>query len=124
MNRTDVDESAQQAASHHERRSAGRGGWQGAVEHGGVELARLREAGANIGSQIQEQARKRPYVVIGAAAGLGFVAGSLLGSRLGQVLLAAGVGYVVRNVLQDGAVERLQDALDRLGKPAREQMAR
>ena len=63
-----------------------------------TEIARLREVGRNLGGQIDEQVRKRPYVGLGAAAGVGFVAGSLLGSRLGQVLLAAGIGYAAKRV--------------------------
>jgi hypothetical protein len=42
---------------------------------------------------------KRPYVFVGGAAALGFFAGSLLGSRFGQLVLAVGLGYIARNVL-------------------------
>jgi len=86
-----------------------------AEDAGPDEMARLREIGRNLGSQIEEQVHKRPYVVVGAAAGLGFVAGSLLGSRLGQVLLAAGIGYVAKNVLEGNiGVERIQEGIARL----------
>lgn len=81
----------------------------------GLDVARLREAGKNLGTQIEEQVQKRPYVVIGAAAGIGFVAGSLFGSRLGQMLLAAGLGYVAKNLLAgDISVERLQEKLEEM----------
>jgi hypothetical protein len=54
-------------------------------------------------------------VVIGAAAGLGFVAGSLFGSRLGQVLLAAGVGYLAKNVLEgDIGIDHIKEGIERL----------
>jgi hypothetical protein len=83
-------------------------------EHG-LDVARLREVGKNLGEQIGEQVQKRPYVVIGAAAGIGFVAGSLFGSRLGQMLLAAGLGYVAKNLVGgDLDVERLREKLEEL----------
>jgi hypothetical protein len=83
-------------------------------EHG-LDVARLREVGRNLGEQIEEQVQKRPYVVIGAAAGIGFVAGSLFGSRLGQMLLAAGLGYVAKNLVAgDIDVERIQEKLEEL----------
>ncbi len=118
MNR-EVDEHGQRAQQQQQATSYARSGHgtarAGHANDARLELARWREVGRNLGSQIEEQARKRPYVVIGAAAGAGFVLGSLFGSRLGQVLLAAGIGYVVKNVV-DGeiAVERLQESLEKL----------
>lgn len=83
-------------------------------EHG-LDVARLREVGKNLGAQIEEQVQKRPYVVIGAAAGIGFVAGSLFGSRLGQMLLAAGLGYVAKNLVEGNVdIERLQERLEEI----------
>ena len=83
-------------------------------EHG-LDVARLREVGKNLGAQIEEQVHKRPYVVIGAAAGIGFVAGSLFGSRLGQMLLAAGLGYVVKNLVEGNVdIERLREKLEEI----------
>jgi len=80
-----------------------------------IEMDRLREVGRNLGGQIDEQVRKRPYAVLGAAAGFGFVAGSILGSRLGQVLLAAGIGYAAKRVLGgDFSIERVQAELEKL----------
>ena len=80
-----------------------------------VQFERLRDAGRNLGVQLEEQVHKRPYVVLGAAAGAGLVAGSLFGRRLGQVLLAAGVGYVARNVVGGGFdIDRIQAGLERL----------
>jgi len=100
MNRTTTNE---ESRTHQQRR-----------EHG-LDVSRLREVGKNLGEQIEEQVQKRPYVVIGAAAGIGFVAGSLFGSRLGQMLLAAGLGYVAKNLLAgDIDVERLQEKLEEL----------
>jgi hypothetical protein len=83
-------------------------------EHG-LDVSRLREVGKNLGEQIEEQVQKRPYVVIGAAAGIGFVAGSLFGSRLGQMLLAAGLGYLAKHLVAgDIDVTRLQEKLEEL----------
>src|SRR3974390_686219 len=81
-----------------ERRGAGRAGRMGAPDMGAAaELApRLREGARHLSGQVREQARKRPFVALSAAAGAGFVAGSLLGSRLGQVLVAASVGYFAK----------------------------
>jgi hypothetical protein len=83
------------------------------------EMDRWREVGRNLGAQLEEQLQKRPYVVVGAAAGIGFVAGSLFGSRLGQMLLAAGLGYVVKNVLEGQGVESLQAGLEKLTADSR-----
>jgi ElaB/YqjD/DUF883 family membrane-anchored ribosome-binding protein len=118
MNRTDIDEHTQHASGHDERKRTRHAGHEaGATEKGKIEMTRLREAGKNLGVQLEEQVRKRPYVVIGAAAGVGFVAGSLFGSRLGQVLLAAGLGYVAKNVLEgDIGVERIQEGIERLAQ--------
>jgi len=102
MNRTDIEDQGQRTQQDEKRRSKkGDRTAQGhaASDEGGMEIERLREVGRNLGTQIEEQMHKRPYVVVGAAAGAGFVLGSLFGSRLGQVLLAAGIGYVVKNVI-------------------------
>jgi hypothetical protein len=80
-----------------------------------IELDRLREVGRNLGNQIDEQVRKRPYAALGAAAGFGFVAGSILGSRLGQMLLAAGIGYAAKRVLGgDFSLDRIQAEIEKL----------
>jgi hypothetical protein len=84
-----------------------------------VEMDRLREVGRNLSGQLDEQVRKRPYMVVGAAAGFGFVAGSILGSRLGQVLLAVGVGYAAKHVLGgELGLDKLQAGLERLAGEA------
>lgn len=112
MNRTNIEEQGQRAQQEGRRARIGE---RVRREGEGVDVARLREVGRNLGAQIEEQVNKRPYVVIGAAAGVGFVAGSLFGSRLGQVLLAAGLGYLAKNVLNgDIGVERIQEGLEKL----------
>jgi hypothetical protein len=122
MNSTNIDES--QARPHEaagSRRSERTGRTEGA-EPGSrrrIKLDRLREVGRNLGVQLDEQVRKRPYVVLGSALGVGFAAGSVLGSRLGQVLLAAGVGYVAKHFLgPDFGIERIQATLEKLASEA------
>ncbi len=112
MNRTNIGESTEPFAS--EARRGERARRESESEHRRVEVERLREAGRNLGAQIEEQVRKRPYVVLGAAVGIGFVAGSLFGSRLGQMLLAAGVGYMAKDMVGGEGFERLQEGLERL----------
>ena len=66
-------------------------------------------------TQLAEQVEKRPYVAIGAAAGVGFVVGSSVGSRMGQMLLAAAIGYAVKNVIEgDVGVEQIQERIETL----------
>jgi ElaB/YqjD/DUF883 family membrane-anchored ribosome-binding protein len=118
MNRTSSEEHPNpNANSEAEERKGRRSRREGRApeETRNVDMAKLREVGRNLATQVEEQARKRPYVALGAAAGIGFVAGSLFGSRLGQVLLAAGIGYVAKNVFGgDLALERLQENFEKL----------
>jgi ElaB/YqjD/DUF883 family membrane-anchored ribosome-binding protein len=120
MNRTDVQERSQQPTGQEQRTStsgetATRHGSQSREAGRRLEMDRLRAAGKNLGTQLEEQVRKRPYVIIGAAAGAGFIAGSLLGSRLGQLLIAAGIGYAAREALEGGAgVDRIREGIEEL----------
>jgi ElaB/YqjD/DUF883 family membrane-anchored ribosome-binding protein len=115
MNRTESHHRSQQPTEQEERTSTRGAGREARNDRAKAEMARLREAGKNLGTQLEEQVRKRPYVVIGAAAGLGFVAGSLFGSRLGQVLLAAGLGYLAKNVLEgDIGIDHIKEGIERL----------
>jgi ElaB/YqjD/DUF883 family membrane-anchored ribosome-binding protein len=127
MNRTNIDD-PQKSHRAHEHAATSRAERAQTAEHDHgddarlkTQIARLREAGRNLGEQIDGQVRKRPYVALGAAAGVGFVAGSLFGSRLGQVLLAAGIGYAAKHAL--GAdlglgLDRIHSALERLTREA------
>jgi hypothetical protein len=74
-----------------------------------LEVDRLVAVSRNLGRQLEAQVRERPLVALGAAAGVGFVAGSLLGSRLGQIAIALGIGYLAKNLVngEPGGVERL-----------------
>jgi len=119
MNRTNIDDTQQphKAHEHAGPRRAERGAVadQDRAQRRKSEVDRLREVSRNLGSQIDEQVRKRPYVVLGAAVGVGFVAGSLFGSRLGQVLLAAGIGYAAKHALGgEVSLDRIQAGIERL----------
>src|SRR5579871_3022746 len=48
-----------------------------------------------------EQARERPYVFLGAAAGIGFVLGGGLASRLGATLLGMGSRLAASRLLEE-----------------------
>jgi len=116
MNPTDLEHSG---TSPQERASGPSGGRRRRAsddrERRRLEISRLRDVTRNLGAQIEEQVGKRPYFVIGAAAGIGFALGSLFGSRLGQVLLAVGLGYALKNALAgELGVERIQAGLERL----------
>jgi ElaB/YqjD/DUF883 family membrane-anchored ribosome-binding protein len=133
MNRPNADDSQQQPPRGQERAQAqggrradaGSSADSSAAARRPMEIDRLREAGRNLGSQIDEQVRKRPYVMLGAAAGFGFVAGAVLGSRLGQVLLAAGVGYAAKRVLGgDFGIERIQAEIEKLAGEAERRSGR
>jgi hypothetical protein len=112
MNRTSSGEGTQHAQEREGRPGRAK---LGVDEPGGDEMARLRAVGRNLATQLAEQIEKRPYVAIGAAAGVGFVLGSLVGSRLGQMLLAAAIGYGVKNVVQgELGVEQIEERLESL----------
>ncbi len=112
MNRSDLENQAERAAR------AERFGEHRAAEarraRRTIEMERLKQVGMNLGGQVDEQVRKRPYVVVGAAAGVGFIAGSLFGSRLGQMLLAVGIGFALKSMLEGELTpEGLRERLDK-----------
>jgi len=117
MNRTDTPEPPPQPTGQDQRTSTRDARREARSERARIEIDRLRAAGRNLGAQLQEQARKRPFVVMGAAAGLGFVAGSMLGTRLGQLVLAAGIGYAAKDILEgEFGVDRITEGVERLAR--------
>jgi ElaB/YqjD/DUF883 family membrane-anchored ribosome-binding protein len=48
-----------------------------------------------------EQARERPYVFLGVAAGVGFVLGGGLASRLGSTLLGVGSRLAASRIMEE-----------------------
>jgi hypothetical protein len=123
MNPTSSNESHNTTESHEGNGNARNGRARSSQAQGprrrSVDLARWIEVGRNVGAQMEEQVRKRPFVVLGATIGVGFAAGSVLGSRLGQWMVAAGIGYALRNMGSGTpTVERLRAGLERLAGEA------
>jgi ElaB/YqjD/DUF883 family membrane-anchored ribosome-binding protein len=88
------------------------------AEHGsgnrvnGTAPAELRDAWDEVSSSVgelyraadtfaSEQTRARPHVALGVAAGIGFVLGGGLASRLGGTLLSVGARLVATRVLEE-----------------------
>jgi hypothetical protein len=88
--------------------SASRSGKEQAsgTEHG-VDIKKYLDDAKSMGKNLESQMTTRPYVVLGAVAGVSFVAGSLLGSRLGQLAVAIGIGYAATHFLQDTDVKSI-----------------
>ena len=76
------------------------------TEHG-VDIKKYLDDAKSMGKNLESQMSTRPYVVLGAVAGVSFVAGSLLGSRIGQLAVAIGIGYAATHFLQDTDVKSL-----------------
>jgi hypothetical protein len=91
---------------------------------------RVLEMARKLGADATAQARRRPQLAIGVALAVGFVAGSVLGTRLGQVLVAGAAGYLIKHVLLgDSALEELRRSLERIvdgtgGEPREPESAR
>jgi hypothetical protein len=58
---------------------------------------------------VERHARERPYVVLGTAAGIGFVLGGGLASRFTAVLAATGARVLAAELLESSLNERAQD---------------
>lgn len=89
--------------------SASRGGGKesSSTEQHGVDIKKYLDDAKSMGKNLESQMTTRPYVVLGAVAGVSFVAGSLLGSRIGQLAVAIGLGYAATHFLQDTDVKSL-----------------
>jgi ElaB/YqjD/DUF883 family membrane-anchored ribosome-binding protein len=70
------------------------------TEPHGVDLRKYLDEAKSLGEQLETQMSSRPYVALGAVAGISFLAGSLLGSRIGQLAVAIGIGYAATHFLQ------------------------
>jgi hypothetical protein len=62
-------------------------------------LARIKDAGANAGEEIARFARARPLLTAGIAATVGFLGGSVLGTRTGRFLVALAASHAARDAL-------------------------
>ena len=69
------------------------------VQHG-VDIKKYLKDAKSLTSRLESQVTERPFVALGAVAGLSFVAGSILGSRVGQLAVAIGIGYAATRIAQ------------------------
>jgi len=89
-------------------------------DQAGADAAAIKEAAIDAASSVnslyhashsllERQAKERPYVVLGAAAGIGFILGGGLASRLAGILLAAG-GRMLASQLVGASLNERDDA--------------
>lgn len=64
-----------------------------------AQLTKIKTAGMNVGDEIAAYAKKNPLAALAIAVGGGFVVGSVVGSRLGRVVLIAAAGKVAQAVI-------------------------
>jgi ElaB/YqjD/DUF883 family membrane-anchored ribosome-binding protein len=73
------------------------------VEDANVMAESMTDAATQINIYLREQATQRPYVALGAAAGIGFVLGGGLSLRLTTTLLSIGGRLLVTQLWQQAA---------------------
>jgi hypothetical protein len=83
------------------------------------QLDQLARAARNVGEDVANYVRRRPVAAIGIAAGAAFVAGTVLGSRVGRFALIMAAGSLAQDILDEslgeGGVKKLvTDELSRL----------
>ena len=79
---------------------------------GSERLARVRTVAQNLNRQIDHQMKERPWAMMAGAATTGFLAGSILGSRIAQLAVAAAAGYLGRDLIErSGVADDLRRAL-------------
>ncbi len=61
----------------------------------------LSDAAHDVNEYVHEQARERPYVALGAAAGLGFVLAGGLTPKVGSLLFTVGGRLLAQRVLRE-----------------------
>jgi hypothetical protein len=70
-------------------------------------LTRVKTAGENVARYVREN----PLAAAGIAAGVGFIGGSLFGTRLGRFLIVLGLGHAAQDILDaafgEGGVRKL-----------------
>ena len=69
------------------------------VQHG-VDIRKYLSDAKSLTSRLEAQVKARPFVALGAVAGISFVAGSILGNRIGQLAVAIGIGYAATRIAQ------------------------
>ena len=82
-------------------------------EHG-VDVKKVLSEAKSLGRRLETQMAARPLTVLAAASGASFVAGAILGRRVGQLAVAIGLGFVASRLfegtdLKDIAVKATRD---------------
>jgi hypothetical protein len=108
--RTDTEEGTMQGEGS-ERSGSGR-------ETHGVDLKKYLDAGRNVGRTLEDQIVTRPYVALGIVGGAGFLLGSLIGSRVGQIAVAIGIGFAATKVMQGKGLETMKDVAKKVNAGA------
>ena len=83
----------------------------------GVDLRKYLDEAKSLGQRLDSQMSTHPYAVLGAVAGTSFLAGALLGSRIGRFTVAIGLGYAATRFAQENDLdlrEVAKKAVDRL----------
>jgi hypothetical protein len=65
-----------------------------AMRHG-VDLRRVLDEAKSMGERLGTRMSSRPYIVLGAVAGVSFLAGGLLATRIGQLAVAGALGHAL-----------------------------
>ncbi len=71
----------------------------------GVDLKKYLEAGKTVGRSLEQQINERPYLTLGIVGATGFFLGSLIGSRIGQLAVAIGIGYAATKLIENNDID-------------------
>ena len=66
----------------------------------GVDLRKYLDEAKSLGERLDAQMTTHPYVALGAVAGASFLAGAILGTRIGRFAVAVGLGYAATRFAQ------------------------
>jgi hypothetical protein len=75
--------------------------------HEGIDIRKYADEAKTLGKRFDAQITSHPYAVIGSVAGVAFIAGSVLGNRLGQLAVAIGLGYAATRLAQEPEVREI-----------------
>lgn len=84
-----------------------------------IDMDKLMETVRKLGADAIQQTKQHPQIAVGVGVGVGFIAGSLLGSRMGQMLCAVGLGYLIRHATVGNNLEMIQRSLEKMGSHTR-----
>ena len=84
------------------------------------DMDKVRETMRKLGTDAIEQTKAHPQIAVGVGVGIGFIAGSIFGTRLGQLACALGAGYVLKHALANGAsLDSIQRSIEKLVNSAK-----